>query len=201
MSNDGHFATLPDYLCPGLDIVFAGINPGAYSASVGKYFASPQNRFWPAFNRSGLVKADRELVAGDEAWLNGCGIGFTDVVKRASASASNLKASDFRQWAPVLREKLLHCQPLVVCFNGLTGFKWYMQYGEGVKPASVVLGVQQHTIGVSRVFVAPNPSPANAAFSLDVITGWYRQLAMLRDTLKATRPSALGHRTAAPGEA
>ena len=30
--------TLPDYLAPDLDIVFVGINPGAYSAEVGHYF-------------------------------------------------------------------------------------------------------------------------------------------------------------------
>ena len=32
--------TLPDYLKPGLEVVFVGINPGDYSASVGKYYAS-----------------------------------------------------------------------------------------------------------------------------------------------------------------
>ena len=36
--------TLPDYLAPGLDIVFVGINPGRYSAEVGHYFATSRNR-------------------------------------------------------------------------------------------------------------------------------------------------------------
>ena len=47
-------ATLPDYLRPGLDIVFVGLNPGLYSAQVGRYFAHKQNRFWPALSASGL---------------------------------------------------------------------------------------------------------------------------------------------------
>ena len=175
--------TLPDYLRPGLDIVFVGINPGAYSASVGKYFATPQNRFWPALNRAGIVGADRDLGPGDEAWLNDLGIGFTDVVKRSSNSASNLRAADFREWAPVTRQNLIAAAPLVVCFNGLTGFKWYMQYAENAKP-KVELGPQADRIGTSRVFVAPNPSPANAVYSLDVITGWYRRLGELRDELR-----------------
>ena len=175
--------TLPDYLCPGLDIVFVGINPGAYSAKVGRYFATPQNRFWPALNRSGLVKTGRELVAGDETWLNDAGIGFTDVVKRASNSASDLRAEDYRRWAPLLREKLEHLSPLVVCFNGLTGYGNYVRYADGVK-AKPVLGRQEQTIGGCRVFVAPNPSPANAAFSLEVIAGWYRRLGEFRDELK-----------------
>ena len=97
--------TLPDYLRPGLDVVFVGINPGAYSARVGKYFATPQNRFWPALNRSGIVDAGRDLRPGDEAWLADLGLGFTDVVKRASSSASSLRAADFRKWAPVARDR------------------------------------------------------------------------------------------------
>ena len=90
--------TLPDYLKPGLEVVFVGINPGECSASVGKYYAHPNNRFWRALNRSGLVDAGRELGAGDEAWLFDHGIGFTDVVKRASKSVSSLRAADYRQW-------------------------------------------------------------------------------------------------------
>ncbi|MEX2431530.1 MAG: mismatch-specific DNA-glycosylase [Dehalococcoidia bacterium] len=187
--NGSAFPTLPDYLREGLDIVFVGINPGAYSASVGKYFATPQNRFWTALNRSGLVDVDRALVPGDEAWLNDYGIGFTDVVKRASASASNLKAADLRQWAPLLKAKLLQYAPLIVCFNGLMGFRWYMQYAEETK-VSPRLGGQEHLIGASRVFIAPNPSPANASFSLDIIAGWYGRLGEMRATLK-TAPSGI----------
>ena len=175
--------TLPDYLRPGLDIVFVGINPGAYSASVGKYFATPQNRFWPALNRSGIVGAARDLGPGDEAWLNDLGIGFTDVVKRSSNSASSLRAADFRKWAPVARENLIAAAPLVVCFNGLTAFKWYMQYAENTK-AAADLGAQPDRIGTCRVFVAPSPSPANAVYSLDAIAGWYRRLGELRDELR-----------------
>ena len=47
------FETLPDYLKPGLDIVFVGLNPSDYSVRKGHYFANPRNRFWAAFNRSG----------------------------------------------------------------------------------------------------------------------------------------------------
>ena len=181
-----HGPTLPDYLRPGLDVVFVGINPGAFSATIGKYFATPQNRFWPAFNRSRLVDAGRELGPGDEAWLNESGIGFTDLVKRASSSASDLKAADFREWAPKTKRRLEENAPLVVCFNGITCFKWYMQYAEGTK-VEVELGRQAHAIGASAVFVAPNPSPANAVFSLDVIADCYSQLAELRDLLKQAR--------------
>ena len=177
--------TLPDYLSPGLDIVFVGINPGAYSATVGKYFATPANRFWRALDRAALVAIDRPLRPGDEVWLNEAGIGFTDVVKRASRSASNLRAADYREWAPHTRRKLEEAAPLIVCFNGLTAYQSFMQYADGRK-IRPVLGVRPENLGASRVFVAPNPSPANAVFSLDAIAGWYRQLGELRDTLKGS---------------
>ena len=171
--------TLPDYLRPGLHLVFVGINPGAYSASVGKYFATPQNRFWSALNRSGLT-GEQECGPGDEAWLfEHRAIGFTDVVKRASNSASSLRAADFREWAPLTRDKLLTASPLVVCFNGITGYKWFLQYAEGHKQVDVALGEQPDRLGDSRVFVAPNPSPANASYSLYDIAAWYSRLADL----------------------
>ena len=86
--------TLPDYLAPDLDIVFVGINPGAHSAEVGHYFATPANRFWPAVNRSGLFP--EPLTAEDDHRALEFGVGFTDVVKRPSSSASKLRAADYR---------------------------------------------------------------------------------------------------------
>ena len=176
--------TLPDYLVPGLDIVFVGINPGAYSAQVGHYFATPQNRFWHALNRSGLVDAGRELGPEDDARMSEYGIGFTDVVKRPSNSASNLCAEDYRRWAPMLNRKLAECRPLIACFHGVTGYRNCLLYGEGVKEAPQ-LGPQERIIGASRVYLVPNPSPANAVFSLDTLVEWYRRLGVYRDQLKA----------------
>ena len=174
---------LPDYLKPGLDIVFVGISPGGYSAKVGKYFATPTNRFWPALNASGIVKIKRVLAPGDETWLSDVGIGFTDVVKRVSSSASDLRAADYREWAPLTKRKLKDAAPLLICFNGLTGYQSFARYAEDRK-INPKLGEQTERLGNSYVFVAPNPSAANAAFSLNVITEWYRKLGELRNRLK-----------------
>jgi TDG/mug DNA glycosylase family protein len=173
--------TLPDYLAPGLDIVFVGINPGAYSVEVGRYFATPANRFWPAVNRSGLLAAP--LSAGSDYMGLEQGIGFTDVVKRPSNSASKLRAADYRRWAPVLKEKLERCAPLIVCFHGVTAFRGYMKYAEGHE-SPIELGRQRHTIGRSRVFVVPNPSAANASYSADDLAEWYRRLKEFRDEMR-----------------
>ena len=173
-------STLPDYLQKGLDIVFVGLNPSLYSVRVGHYFANPRNRFWPALNRSGLVP--REVAAEQDASLLDHRIGFTDVVKRPTAQGSGLNAADYRHWAPVLKSKLLEYQPRIVCFLGVTVYKPYLNYAERVKEKPE-LGLQPRTIGESQVFVVPNPSPANAVYSLDDLAGWYQNLKSLREEL------------------
>ncbi len=165
--------TLPDYLREGLDLLFVGLNPSQYSAEVGHYFANPRNRFWPAFNLSGLVA--RQVTAEEDATLLEDGIGFTDVAKRPTPMGSGLRAADFREWAPVLKEKVLQYAPRLVCFHGLMAYKAYLQHGEGVKEKPE-LGLQDRKIGTSAVFVVPNPSPANAKYSLNDLARWYGRL-------------------------
>jgi TDG/mug DNA glycosylase family protein len=174
-------ATLPDYLAPRLDLVSIGLNPSLYSVQRGFYFARPQNRFWPAFNASGLTPLP--VVPGPAAMdtlLKQHRIGFTDVVKRPSRGAHDLKAADFSAWAPVLKRKLLRNAPRIAWFHGKLAWEHYLKHAEGVK-RKTAFGLQPESIGAALVFVTPNPSPANAAFSLAVLTDWYRKVAALRD--------------------
>ena len=176
--------TLPDHLAAGLDLVFVGLNPSTYSVEVGHYFANPRNRFWEAFNRSGLVP-DQLSPARDDTLL-GYGIGLTDVVKRPTSQGSGLTAADFRRWAPVLKEKLEHYQPRVACFHGMVAYRSYLWHGEQLRLGEGVLGPQDHSIGRSRVFVVPNPSPANARYSVADLADWYRQLGRFVEETKKT---------------
>ena len=170
--------TLPDLLGPGLSLVFVGLNPSEYSAREGHYFANPRNRFWEAFNRSALLPPGmgRQCSPSDDAALLRHGIGFTDVVKRPTPQGSGLRAADYRHWAPLLREKLLQWQPRLVCFHGLMAYKAYLRYAEDEK-AAPELGLQPWNIVDSRVFVVPNPSPANARYSVEALTAWYDEVA------------------------
>lgn len=172
--------TLPDYLNEGLDIVLVGLNPSAYSAREGHYFANPRNRFWTAFNRSGLVGV--QLSPELDYTLPEHGIGLTDVVKRPTYQASELRSRDFREWAPILKQKLYQFQPRIVCFHGVTAYNQYLKSGEGIAEVSQ-LGLQVRTIGSSWVFVVPNPSPANARYSVDDLADWYRKLGSLKHQL------------------
>ena len=169
--------TLPDYLQENLDIVLVGLNPSLYSVEVGHYFATPRNRFWRAINRSGLLA--EPLDSATDYKLPEQGIGLTDVVKRPTRGASDLRAADYREWAPVLKAKMERYQPRIVCFHGAVAYRNYLRHGEDVRQSTVELGLQAHRIGQSKVFVVPNPSPANAAYSLDALVCWYRRLGEL----------------------
>jgi len=176
--------TLPDYFEYGLEIVSIGLNPSLPSVREGFYFANPRNRFWRALNGSGLIA--EELVPGVasmDVLLARDHIGFTDVVKRPTAGGHDLRAADYREWSPLLLQKLEKFQPKIAWFHGKQAYANYLKYGEGVKPA-IEWGEQPRDIGPARVFVTPNPSPANAAYSLQVLTDWFQQLETFRVSLK-----------------
>ncbi len=181
--------TLPDFLRCGLDIVLVGLNPSLRSVADGHYFASPRNRFWRAVNRSSLLS--EPLDASTDYLMPSQGIGFTDVVKRPTRSASELRAADFRREAPLLLAKLMRFAPRIVCFQGMVAYRNFLRYSQngGRLNEPLHLGRQEHSIGASVVYVTPNPSAANAAYSLDALVCWYDGLAALRDALK----EASGH--------
>ena len=112
-----------------------------------------------------------------DAALLGFGIGFTDVVKRASGNAAALDASDFATWAPRLLQKLRRSAPRVACFHGLTAYRPFLALALRVDGRGPALGPQPEVVGTTRLFVVPNPSPANAHFTLADQISWYDRLA------------------------
>jgi double-stranded uracil-DNA glycosylase len=181
------FRTLPDYLVPDLNLVFIGINPGLYSVERGHYFARKTSRFWPAFSASKLSKQMRTslgtttLLPEHDVELNRFGFGVTDVVKRPSANAGELDSSEFVEWAPRLVMKIERFRPRVACFHGLMAFRPFLRYALSGK-RSPILGPQLETIGKTRVFVVPNPSPANAHFTVNDQAEWYDKLSSFVST-------------------
>ncbi len=186
MTVDSPDATLPDYLDYGLDLVVIGQNPSPASIARRCYYGNPRNRFWPAFRAAGLAPPDFEPDPAGFEWLRDHQrIGFTDVVKTATAGAGDLRAADFRAWAPVLDGHLRTYRPRIAWFNGKGVYQSYLRYGRGIRPPALALGEQAQMLERTIVFVTPNPSPANAAFSLAALTAWYRQVAACRERLDA----------------
>lgn len=165
--------------------MFIGINPGFYSVMRGHYFARPTSRFWPAFSRSALSAPIRSslgkprLGPEDDRALLRFGIGFTDVVKVPSRSAGDLRPRDYRVWAPRLLARLEAFPPKVACFHGLTGYRAFTRYALGQPRQAWRLGLQPLRLGRTRLFVIPNPSPANAHFQLPQYIAWYNRAARL----------------------
>ena len=176
------FQTLPDYLRQGLDLVFIGINPGLYSVRQGHYFARSTSRFWPALSASELGRRARLALGVDrlrpehDRELLRFGIGLTDLVKRPSANAAELKAIDFVKSGPLLLKKLQRYSPRVACFHGLTAYRPFLALVLNCDRRPV-LGPQPEVVGKTRIYVVPNPSPANAHYTLTDQTAWYNRLA------------------------
>jgi double-stranded uracil-DNA glycosylase len=149
--------TIPDVIGAGLRVVFAGINPGLYSAATGYHFARPGNRFWPALHRSGFT--GRLFRPDEQEQLLGLGLGITNVVARATARADELRPEEFAQGASLLNEKITRLQPRWLAVVGITAYR--VAFG---RPGAAV-GPQDGTIGDTRVWALPNPSGLNASWT------------------------------------
>ena len=190
----GGMNTLPDYLEHNQRIISIGLNPSPVSVQAGYYFANPRNRFWNALNASQLV--DEPLKPSAEAMRTlfvKYKIGFTDLVKRPTPMGNQLRAADYREGAPVLKNKLLNYQPAIAWFHGKKTYRHFMKYAED-KEVEIPWGAQKHIIGKTRIFVTPNPSPANAAYSLEELIRLYNELYSEMVSFQVREASGLGIR-------
>ena len=167
--------TLLDYIDFDLEILSIGLNPSTISVEQGFYFANPRNRFWKALNASGLISEELlPSVSSQQILLQEYKIGFTDVVKRHSSMGKDLCANDYKKWAPKLLKTIMQYQPKICWFHGKVAMQKFQQYSD-LKKNQIQWGLQEFQIGKSLVFVTPNPSPANAAYSLSILIEWYQK--------------------------
>jgi TDG/mug DNA glycosylase family protein len=159
---------VPDVLCPGLRLLFVGINPGLYSAAVGHHFARPGNRFWPALHAAGLTP--RRLTAADERELLALGYGITNVVARATAAADELSDDELRAGARALARKVRRHRPGAVAFLGVAAARTALG-----RPGAAVGRQPEPWAGVP-VWVLPNPSGLNAHYRLADLARLYASL-------------------------
>lgn len=168
--------SLPDYIDDHLKILSVGLNPSIPSVELGYYFANPRNRFWKAFNQAGII--DHEVIPTQDIHqqlLECYAIGFTDVAKRPSSMGHELRADDFKRDAPMLREKIERHTPNLIWFHGKVAITKFMQYGYGIK-GKWEWGFNQFKDIQAQVYISPNPSPANAAYSLTCLVDSYKNL-------------------------
>lgn len=167
---------LPDYVAPGLRLLFVGINPGFISAAAGHYYANPRNAFWGLLYEGGLTPV--RLRPDEDARMPAFGYGLTDIVKRPSRGAGDLKPAEFVAGRRRLTRLVKRLKPRTVCFNGKTAFEG--TFGKG---ACRRFGPQAVRLAGAPVFVLPSTSPANAAVPLAVKRRYFRALKAWLETL------------------
>jgi TDG/mug DNA glycosylase family protein len=160
--------TLPDVIAPNLRVLFCGINPGLYTAAVGHHFARPGNRFWPALYKSGFT--DRLVSPFEERELLKSGIGISNVVPHATASAAELTKEDFIKGGRLLAAKVKRFRPRIVAILGVGAYR------QGFNQPKARVGEQAERIYDARVWVLPNPSGLNANYQLPEITHLFVEL-------------------------
>ncbi len=160
--------TVPDVIAPGLRVLFVGINPGLYSGAVGHHFARPGNRFWKALHLAGFT--DGILSPFDERRLLDAGLGITNLVNRATATADRLDDDELREGARRLRRKICRYRARVVAFLGISAYRVAFE-----RPDAAI-GPQDERICGSRVWVLPNPSGLNAHYQLPALAEAFGEL-------------------------
>ena len=159
--------TLPDTVGPAMHVLICGLNPSLYAADAGVGFARPGNRFWPAATQVGLVAQDRDPYDA----LANFRVGMTDLVKRATAAASELTAAEYQAGAERVGRLVAWLEPEAVCFVGLAG--WRAAFDRKAAP-----GWQDQGIGDRPAYVMPSTSGLNARTPVSELAEHLRRAAV-----------------------
>lgn len=159
---------LPDIITERLAVVFCGINPGMTAAATGHHFAGRGNRFWRVLHLAGFTA--EEIVPAKDRMILQYRCGLTTVVERPTARADQLSAQEFAAVATHFERKIARYSPRFV------GFLGKVAYAALSGQRDIAWGCQPVALGGAAVWVLPNPSGRNRAFSLDQLVSAYRQL-------------------------
>ena len=149
-------------------MLFCGINPGLYTAAVGHHFARPGNRFWKLLHEAGFT--DRLLSPFEEAALLERGIGITNLVGRATATAAELTGPELREGARLLEDKVGTMHPRIVAMLGMQAFR------TAYRRPSAGIGLQPHVMATAGVWLLPNPSGLQARYQLPELIMFFEEL-------------------------
>lgn len=171
-------AEVPDLLpnTPGqrLRLLFVGINPGLWTAATSTHFAHPGNRFYPALLKAGVIEHPVDPADGmtdaDRDLLRERGIGITNVVRRASAKASELSKDELVAGGRILTALVERERPRVVAIAGITAYR-----AAFARPKAVP-GRQPEDLAGAELWVVPNPSGLNAHETVDSLAVAYRRV-------------------------
>lgn len=159
---------LEDILAEHLAVIFCGINPGVMAAAQGHHFAGRSNRFWRTLHIAGFTQ--EEVRPENDRTILQYRCGLTAVVDRPTARADQLSADEFSAAAAAFEQKITRHAPRFVAFLGKAA------YCALSGQRAVAWGLQSETFGNATVWVLPNPSGRNLAFTQAQLVAAYRQL-------------------------
>jgi double-stranded uracil-DNA glycosylase len=159
---------VPDLAGPDLRVLFCGINPGRLSGELGLHFARPGNRFWKLLWAGGFTES--VLVPGRQHMLPGLGIGITNLVGRATAAASELRAAELREGATRLEAKVGLLRPRCIAVLGLQAYRTAF-----LRPEAAI-GPQPELLGGALLWLLPNPSGLQAHYQLPEMSAMFKAL-------------------------
>jgi TDG/mug DNA glycosylase family protein len=159
---------LEDILAEQLAVVFCGINPGMLAAAQGHHFAGRGNRFWRTLHLAGFTPQEVRPEHDRTILQHQCGL--TAVVDRPTARADQLSQHEFAAAAAAFEQKITRYAPRFVAFLGKAA------YCALSGQRTIAWGLQPRTFAGAAVWILPNPSGRNLAFTQDQLVDAYRQL-------------------------
>ncbi len=171
-------ASVPDLLPADdqpLRLLFVGINPGLWTAATQTHFAHPLNRFYPAIFRAGIttrpIDASAGMTAEDRDHFRDRGIGFTNIVRRATAKASELTNAELKEGGAELFSLVARRKPAVVAIAGITAYRTAFNRPKAKQ------GLQPEPLAGAELWVVPNPSGLNAHETVPTLAAAYAEAA------------------------
>lgn len=164
----GSFDRLPDILAEDLQVVFCGINPATSAAVAGHHFVARSNRFWRAIHLAGFTP--NLIRPEDDRTILRYRCGLTAAVARPTMSADQVSAQEFAAGAAELERKIARYAPRFIAFLGKAAIVALSGQRD------VAWGEQPGRFGDAGIWVLPNPSGRNRAFSLEQLVLSYREL-------------------------
>jgi double-stranded uracil-DNA glycosylase len=160
--------SVPDLVGPGLRVLLCGINPSLASAAIGHHFGNQANRLWPVLHLAGFT--ERRLHPMESGELLARGIGVTNFVNRATATAAEVSAAEVIAGVERLRAIVRRWRPAYVAFLGLGAYRL------GFRRPRAGVGPQEEDFEGSAVWLLPNPSGLNAHYQLPQLVEAYAAL-------------------------
>lgn len=112
----------------------------------------------------------RRLDPAEQDELLTYGLGITNVVARATARADELTRDELVEGGRLLTATVERYTPRWLAVVGVTAYR--VAFAE----PRAKIGPQDRTIGVTRVWVLPNPSGLNAGWSTQAMTEEFGRL-------------------------